>query len=145
VTIKLPAQTAPGYKACTATNTGGTAHLGPKGIGVLPLLELAWPIEIGRPWRITYRGTRGDIIYIAVTSARLPGAIPIGPYHHGFELNLGGYIGLIGPLPVTATDGTLSLDFPGFFFFRPIYVQVLAVPAVPAGYNPGCFTNTVSL
>ena len=143
--IKLPAQSSPGYKPITATNSGGTAHLSPKGIGVLPLIELDWAIDIGQPWKFTYRGTQGDILYLAVTAAKLPGPVPIGPYHHGFELNLGAFIGLIGPLPVTAADGTMTLNFPGFFFFRPIYVQALALPSVPAGYNPGSFTNTIAL
>ena len=144
--VRLPAQSSPGWKSVTAVNTGGTAHLSPRGIGILPMSETGWAIEIGQPFRVTYRGTSGDVIFVAVATARFPAPIPIAPYNYGFELNLGALVGLLGPFPVTSPTGEFHLDFPaGIPLVRPMYVQMLGLPTGSPGYQPGCFTNTISL
>jgi len=146
VQITLPAQSSPGWKPVTAVNTGGTAHLSPHGIGILPMCETGWAIEIGQPFRVTYRGTPGDIVLVAVTSDKLPSVLPIPPYNYGFELNLAAIVGLIGPFPATSPTGELHLDFPaGIPLIRPMYVQMLGLTTGSPGYQPGCFTNTISL
>lgn len=146
VQVKLPAQTAPGWQPVVAVNTGGTAHLSPHGIGILPLCETGWAIEIGQPFRVTYRGTQGDFIYVVVATGKFPFPVPIPPYNYGLELNLGALVGLLGPIPVTSPTGEFHLDFPaGIPLVRPIYVQMLALPIGSPGYQPGCFTNTIAL
>ena len=146
VQVTLPVQSSPGWQPVTAVNAGGTAHLTPRGIGVLPMCETGWAIEIGQPFRVTYRGTPGDIIFVAVATARFPVAIPIPPYNYGFEQNLAALVGLIGPMPVTSPTGELHLDFPaGIPLIRPMYVQMLGLTTGSPGYQPGCFTNTTAL
>jgi hypothetical protein len=145
VVVTLPAQSAPGWQPVTATNSGGTAVL-PKGVGVLPMVEKPHAIEIGRPFRVTYRGTPGDIVFLAVASAKFPFTISVPPYHHGLELNIGALLGpVVGPFPVTNPSGEFHLDFPGFSFVRPIYVQMLGLPTANPGYAPGSFTNVIGL
>jgi hypothetical protein len=145
VVVTLPAQPAPGWQPVTATNSGGTGHLSP-GIGILPMMDKAHAIEIGQPFRVTYRGTQGDIIYLAVASAKFPFTVPVPPYHHGLELNIGALLGpVVGPFPVTDPSGEFHFDLPGFGFVRPIYVQMLGLPTGPAGYGPGSFTNVIAL
>jgi len=51
----------------------------------------------------------------------------------------------VGPFPVTDPSGEFHLDFPGFPFVRPIYVQMLGLPTGSAGYGPGSFTNVIAL
>jgi len=145
VKVTLPAQTAPGWQPVTATNSGGTAHLSPRGVGILPMVEKAWAIEINQPFRITYRGTQGDIFFIAVAGAMIPGPAPIPPYHHGLELNFGALLGFLGPLQVTDPSGEFHLDIKGIPFVRPIYLQILGLPTANPGYSPGSFTNTIAL
>jgi len=145
VVVTLPAQPAPGWQPVTVTNGGGTAVL-PQGVGVLPLLEKPHAIEIGRPFRITYRGTPGDIVFLAVASAKFPFTVSIPPYHHGFALNLGALLGpVLGPFPVIDPSGALHLDFPGVPLVRPIHVQMLGLPTANPGYAPGSFTNVIAL
>jgi len=144
VTLTLPRQVAPGWKLVTATNEGGTAAL-VRGIGVLPLLDKAHAVAVGEPFRITYRGTQGDILYLAAAGARFPAPVPVPPYHHGLELHLGALLALVGPIPVSDPSGVFHLDLPGFVFARPLYVQMLGVPVGNPGYGPGCFTNVIEL
>jgi hypothetical protein len=145
VVVTLPAQPAPGWQPVTATNAGGTAYL-PRGIGILPMVDRPQVIEINQPFRVTYRGTPGDVVFLAVAGGKLPFAISIPPYHHGLELNIGALIGPVaGPFVVTDPSGELHLDFPGIPFVRPIYVQMLGLPAFNPGYVPGSFTNVMAL
>jgi len=145
VAIQLPAQVAPGWQPVVATNGGGTATL-QRGIGILPMAETSPPaIENSRPFRITYRGTQGDLFFIAVAWMKLPFSLGVSPYHHGLELNPGTFVGLIGPFPVLDPSGVAHLDLPGVPFPRPLYVQMLGLPAANPGYQPGSFTNTLSL
>ena len=144
IDVVCPRQFAPGWQPITVTNSGGTAHL-TKGVGVLPLLETVNPVEIGQPFQIRYRGNQGDLIYMAVTSLKSVAPAVLPPYHHGLELNLAGFLGLVGPFPVFNRDGTFTLSFPGVVFPRPIYVQMLALPTKNNSYEPGSFTNLISL
>jgi hypothetical protein len=144
VAFTLPAQAAPGWKAVAATTTGGTSTL-PNGIGVLPLVETPQPVAVNVPFRVTYRGTQGDVVYLAVANARFPVAIPVAPYHFGLGLHPGALLGVVGPLPVLAPDGVLHLDFPGLPLPRPLHVQMLGIPVASPGYGPGSFTNVLDL
>jgi hypothetical protein len=144
VMAQLPAQTSPGWKDVTLTNSGGTAYL-PRGVGILPMAETSHAVEIGRPFRVTYRGTPGDIIYFAASIGQLPFTAVIPPYKHGVELNIGALLAFIGPLPVTDPSGEFHIDFPGFPFARPICIQFLGLPTANPGYAPGSFTNLLSL
>lgn len=144
VVVQLPAQPAPGWQAVTATNTGGTAIL-PEGIGILPMLETAHAVAPNQPFRITYRGAKGDILYLMATGAKLPVAVPLPPYHHGLELNFGAILAFLGPLWVSEPSGEFHLDFPGLPPGPPIYVQILALPTGSPGYGPGSFTNVISI
>lgn len=145
VAVTLPAQPAPGWQPVTVTNAGGTAHL-PRGIGILPMVDRPHAVEINQPFRVTYRGAQGDLVFLAVAGGKLPFAISIPPYHHGLELNIGALIGTVaGPFVVTDPIGELHFDFPGIPFVRPIYVQMLGLPASNPGYVPGCFTNVMAL
>ena len=145
VNVTLPLQPAPGWQPVTATNAAGTAHL-TRGIGILPMVDRPHAIEINQPFRVTYRGTRGDIVFLAVAGGKFPFAISIPPYHHGLELNIGALIGpVVGPFVVTDPNGELHLDFPGIPFVRPIYVQMLGLPVSSPGYAPGSFTNVMAL
>ena len=145
VVVTLPAQDAPGWQPVAAVNGGGTSYLSPRGVGILPMCELAWPVDMGQPFRITYRGTVGDIFYMAVATAKLPGPAPLPPYHHGLELNIGTLWNIVGPIPVTDPNGEFHMDIPGIVFPRPIYVQMLGLPTMTPGYAPGSLTNTISL
>jgi len=142
--VRLPGQTIPGWQPVTATNPGGTAHL-IKGIGILPMVEKAHAIEVGQPFRITYRGTQGDVVVIAVTTAKMAAPVPFPPYLHALEVDFGSLVDHIGPLGVTDPSGELHIDIPGIFFHRPIHVQMISLPVSNPGYAPGCFTNTITL
>jgi len=144
ITITMPLQQTPGWQPVVATNSGGTATLA-RGIGVLPLVEMPRPFVANEPFRITYRGTPGDVVYVVVTGARLPFAVTIPPYNHGLELNLGTLLGLVGPLPVFDPSGLAHLDFPGLNPGAPVYVQMFGLPAANPGYAPGTFTNVIKL
>lgn len=143
IAITMAPQTKPGWRSVEVVNGGGASEL-PRAIGVLPLLETPFPATPGRPFSITYRGRQGDLFYLGVASAKLPVAVPIGVYLYGLELNPGGLLGLIGPLPVLAASGELTLDFPAVPYPQPIFVQALAISPVP-GYQPGCFSNLLQL
>ncbi len=144
VVLTLPLQSAPGWQPIVAANGGGTATL-VRGIGILPMSDkFPQAIDNTQPFRVTYRGQQGDIIYLAVASAKFPVVIPLGAYNHGLELNLGTFIGTVGPLPVTDPSGEFHFDIPGINFPRPLYVQMLGMSAT-APYAPGSFTNTISL
>ena len=145
VQVQLPAQPAPGWQPVTATIPNIGSSTLPEGIGILPMIEKAWAIEVNQPFRITYRGTQGDIIYIAVAGAKYPFPAPIPPYNFGLELNFGALLGFVGPIQVTNPSGEFHLDIPGIPFIRPIFVQMLGLPIGNTGYQPGCFTNTISL
>jgi len=143
VAITVPAGLAPGWRAVALTNSGGTALL-PRGVGILPMAEKNRAVAMGEPFRITYRGFPGDVVFLAVATHSLPFAITIPPYHHGLELNPASLIGLLGPLPVTGPAGDLNLNFPGITFTRPVAIQMLGLHTRPA-LGPGSFTNVLDL
>jgi len=144
--VTLPAQAAPGWQPVRVTNGGGTGHLSPHAIGVLPMTEKAHAITPGQPFRLTYRGNPGDLFFFALATGRLPGPLPIGPFHHGLELDPARLIGSVfGPFAVTDPSGLFHFDWPaGIHFPRPLYFQMLGYSATP-GYAPASFTNTISL
>lgn len=142
VTITLPTQTAPGWQPVTLQNSGGTATL-PRGLGVLPLLDRPHAIRNGKPFRITYHGNQGDLVYLAVAGGRFPFSVKIPPYHHGLELNVTLLIDVVGPFPVIDPSGQFHLDVPGVVLPRPLFVQMLGLGH--PGYAPGCFTNVLEL
>jgi len=144
VRVTLPPQPAPGWQPVTVTNAGGT-DLMPRGLGVLPLLEKAHAVASGQPFRLSYRGTMGDLFFLAAAGSKFPFPIAIPPYHHGFQLNLGALLAFLGPFPVTDPSGVFHLDFPGIPIAAPIHVQLLVLPIGKPGYEPGSFTNVISL
>jgi len=144
VKLTLATQAAPGWQTVRVTNGGGTATL-PRGIGILPMADKPQPILSGKPFRITYRGTQGDLFYLAIAGGKLPFAFAVPPYHHGLELNPALLIDVIGPFPVTAPNGEFHFDFPGIPLPRPLFVQMLGLPTSNPGYAPGCLTNAMEL
>jgi hypothetical protein len=142
--VIMPFQVSPGWKTVVATTPEGTAFL-PRGVGILPMADLPHPVVRGAPFRITYRGTNGDLVYLAVSGSLWPAPVPIPPYFHGLELAFGRQVHIAGPLLVVDPSGELHLDFPGLPLPKPLYVQMLAIPQGNPGYGPGCFTNVLEL
>ena len=137
VQATLPLQPEPGWQA-VELNAGGVTTTLPRGLGVLPMLDLDRPRRNGRPFEVSYRGKTGDLVVWLVGAARGPKIVLPG-YGHGFELNLAAFHVLTGTI-VSDPSGVQRLALPGVNS-GPLYFQSLVISR-DAGYAPGSFTNT---
>ncbi|MCC6783069.1 MAG: hypothetical protein IT457_09515 [Planctomycetes bacterium] len=138
----LPNSPPPGYQPVVVNNLLGTSTL-PKGIGILPLLELSAAPRANVPFALRYVGATGDLVVFALAAAQGATAIPIPPLHHVLELDLVTLLALPS-LTVSRPDGTLELVLPGTPLGGPLYFQAVTLSQDP-GWSPGSFTNLVRI
>lgn len=142
VQVTIPTRTLePGWQPVAVWNAGGVSVL-PRGVGVLPLLEKNRAIQIGEPFRVTYRGYPGDLVYIAIAGAK-GRPIRIPPYHGALRFNPGTLIEFFGPL-VAGPTGELHINGPSGRWARPVVVQMLGVHRTPT-LGSGAVTNVLEL
>lgn len=137
----LPPQPQPGYQPVVVQGPFGSSTL-PRGIGVLPLLDLPVAHQANVPFALRYIGAQGDFVVIGLASATSPFTLPFPPFHHGLQLDLSSL--LVLPMqPVTSPDGILSLALPATPSAS-IFFQAFVLTQNP-GWSPGSFTNIVRL
>jgi hypothetical protein len=138
----LPPQPQPGWQPVTVQGPFGSTTL-PRGVGVLPLLDLPVAHQDDVPVALRYVGAPGDIVVFGVAAGTGPVPLPIAPYHHGLLLDLATVFVLTAEF-VVAPDGVFALQLPALAPTSPILFQCLALTLHP-GYAPGAFTNVVAL
>lgn len=143
LTAVLPPQPAPGWKDLAVANDGGAATL-VVGAAVIPLLDRPRAILVGQPFRLTYQGVTGDVVVWAAAAGNGTLPLPLPPFWHALELDLGTVVILTTGI-VTDPAGTMHLDVPAIHFRRPLHVQALVAQTMHAGYAPGAFTNVIRL
>lgn len=67
---------------------GGELSSLPEGIGILPMLDLPRAAQPDVPFRLTYRGSQGDIAVWFLAAGNGSFLIRLPGYGHGFELDL---------------------------------------------------------
>ena len=142
--VTLGKPTVPGWQSVVVSNGGGTSTL-PKGIGILPMLDIESPIDNAgsRPSEIVYQGRQGDIVVWMLAAGKSPVVLPIPGYGYGFGLNFLTMI-VLTTTPIGAPNGRAALPLPAVAFKRPLNMQgFVFAPLSP--YKPGAFTNVVDL
>ena len=142
LTTTLPVLRQPGWLPVEVQNSLGNTVL-PRGIGVLPLLDVDPAPTSGKDFDLVFRGAKGDIVIWAMgigqnTPVVLPGA------HFGFALKPTLFFVYPG-FAITGNDGVLRIPSQAAPYpVGMIYVQALFVSTHP-GYAPGSFSNVIIL
>ncbi len=137
INVTVPAQKVPGWQPVEVSVGGQTSTL-PKGLGILPLLDIERAAIPGIPFSVTYRGTPGDAVVWLVSGGSLSHPIPLAGFGYHFALDLFTITAVMSP------TGKTDLFIPGVPWARPLAMQALGL-STNAGYAPGCFTNVVKL
>ena len=142
ITTVLPNQSQPGWQPVEFVTSTGTTVLA-KGVGVLPLIETRPAAASGVPFRLVFKGSKGDgVIWALGIGASSP--ISFSGMHYGFALNPSLFIVLPG-FGIADPNGELRMAFPATAYpTGTIYVQGLFVTTNP-GYGPASFTNVLRL
>lgn len=142
VQTAVPPQPQPGYQPVVVQDPFGASTL-PRGMGILPLLDLPVAHQSNVPFRLRYFGAQGDLVVIGLAFGISPVTIPVPPFHHGLQLDLMSLFAM--PLmSVASADGVLSLNLPAVVPSGPILFQAVSLTQDP-GWFPGSFTNVVRL
>jgi hypothetical protein len=138
----LPRQPRPGYQPVTVQNANGSSTL-PKGLGVLPLIDLPLAHQANVPIVLRYQGAPGDLFVLTLALGTLAVPLPLPPFHHGLQLDLF-TLAVLSPIAVSDPSGVLNLKLPAIAPAQPIWFQGLSITRDP-GWFPGSFTNAVRL
>ncbi|MFO1078135.1 MAG: IPT/TIG domain-containing protein [Planctomycetota bacterium] len=138
----LPPQPAPGYRPVTLQNGMGAAVL-PKGIGVLPLIDLPVAHQWNVPFGLRYVGAQGDFFALGLSFSLGPTPLVVPPFRYALQMDLASLL-VVGTFLVTDPGGELTIGLPAVAPVIPIYFQCVSFTQDP-GWFPGSFTNVVRL
>ena len=139
--VRLPRQLRPGTRSVRLTTSAGEAAL-PKGIDILPLIELAGARRDGEPFVLRYRAARGDAFVLVISARRFTSPIlRLPPFHYGLALDPTSML-LFPALVVSKPTGVFDLNLPAVVLSNPLYAQALSISS-HSGWRPGSFTNTI--
>jgi hypothetical protein len=138
VDIGIPPQPVPGWQPIELTNENGKSTV-QRGVGVLPLLDLAEPWGRNLPNGLVYRGRTGDSILWILAERQFPNSFRLPGYHYALQLDPTNIFVFFNQV-VTRPDGLAFMNFPAVPLSSSYYFQVFALSS-GTGYQPGSFTN----